>query len=100
MEDRPPGQRTDQWLFVRLRAQHSDKCLALVGEQFEPGTDIVQADCADQTADWTLRGSGDRFLIKSEHCVGVAGGSRRNGSAVVYQECTENSPKWLFKPWE
>ena len=66
------------------------------------GTDVVQADCADQemSTDWMLYGSGDRFLITSEHCAEVAGGSRRNGAPVVYENCTENSPKWLFKPWQ
>jgi hypothetical protein len=52
------------------------------------------------STDWMLYGSGDRFLITSEHCAEVAGGSRRNGAPVVYENCTENSPKWLFKPWQ
>ncbi|WP_406065820.1 RICIN domain-containing protein [Streptomyces sp. NBC_01077] len=103
LEDRPPGKRdTDHVLFVKLRAQHSDKCLAMAGDNFEPGSDIVQGDCSDQnlTTDWQMIGHGDRFEISDQHCVGVAGGSHRNGTPVVYQTCTENSPRWLFKPWE
>lgn len=103
LEDRPAGQQdTDHVLFVRLRAQHSDKCLALAGDNFEPGSDIVQADCSDENllTDWEMTGHGDRFEISDQHCVGVAGGTHRNGTPVVYQTCTDNSPKWLFKPWE
>lgn len=101
LEDRPAGQRnTDHLLFVRLRAQHSDKCLALAGDNFELNTDIVQADCLQQNfVDWTMTGSGDRYEISNQHCVGLAGGSHRNGTPIVYQACTKNSPKWLFKPW-
>ncbi|KOG13824.1 MULTISPECIES: RICIN domain-containing protein [Streptomyces] len=47
LEDRPPVQQTDHILFVKLRAQHSDKCLALAGDRFEAGSDIVQADCSE-----------------------------------------------------
>ncbi|WP_157856533.1 MULTISPECIES: hypothetical protein [Streptomyces] len=47
-----------------------------------------------------MTGHGDRFRIDSEHCVGVPGGNHGNGTTVVYEACTENSPKWLSKPWQ
>ncbi|MFD0367582.1 RICIN domain-containing protein [Streptomyces sp. NPDC127114] len=102
LEDRPADQQTDHVLFVKLRAQHSDKCLALAGDRFDPGVDIVQADCSDQnlSTEWGLTGHGDRFEIGSEHCVGVPSGKQRNGTPVVYQACTESPPKWSFKPWQ
>ncbi|WP_406511113.1 RICIN domain-containing protein [Streptomyces sp. NBC_00161] len=102
LEDRPVGKRADHILFVKLRAQHSDKCLALAGDRFELDTDVVQADCADPEAstEWMLNGSGDLFLIASEHCAGVANGSRHNGAPVVQQDCDRNPQKWRFTPWE
>ncbi|WP_329191547.1 MULTISPECIES: RICIN domain-containing protein [unclassified Streptomyces] len=102
LEDRPASQQTDHILFVKLRAQHSDKCLVLTGDRFELGGDIVQADCSDQNlnTEWGLEGHGDRFEIGDVHCVGVAGGRHRNGTPVVYQARTEKCPKWLFKPWQ
>ncbi|MGW6688022.1 RICIN domain-containing protein [Streptomyces sp. NPDC054961] len=103
LEDRPAGQRdTDHVLFVRLRAQHSDKCLALVGDNFEPGSDIVQADCSnrDLRTDWSMTGHGDRFEISDQHCVGVGGVKHHNGTPAVYQACTEKSPKWRFTSWQ
>ncbi|CAM5652349.1 RICIN domain-containing protein [Streptomyces avidinii] len=102
LEDRPVGKRTDHILFVKLRAQHSDKCLALAGDRFEKDSDVVQADCSDVEAstDWTLNGSGNLFLIESEHCLGVPDGSSRRGAPVVQQDCDGNPQKWRFDPWE
>ncbi|WP_159402148.1 hypothetical protein, partial [Streptomyces katrae] len=102
LDDRPAGQRgTDHVLFRRLQAQHSDKCLALAGDNFELDTDIVQADCSyENYVDWTLTGRGDRYEISQQHCVGLAGKTPRNGTPVDYQACTAATPKWLFKPWQ
>ncbi|MBT2406486.1 MULTISPECIES: RICIN domain-containing protein [unclassified Streptomyces] len=100
--DRPAG-KLEHGLLVKIRAQHSDKCLAVAQDSLELGADTVQADCGDMTttATWWLNGSGDLYSIEGEHCVSVEHASARKGADVVQGDCEGSSrQKWRFTPWE
>jgi poly(beta-D-mannuronate) lyase len=86
----------------RLRAAHSDKCLAIAGASGDDRARLQQFTCSREPEQhFELRdvGSGryDVVAVHSQKCIEVAGNSNGNGVGIQQARCSGVDPqRWTF----
>ena len=95
--------RGQEFVNARLVAEHSGKCLSVVGQSGADGASVIQRPCTgtpDQTIRLEAAADGEHFRLRPQHsnsCLDVAEGARGDGGAIVQWACWGEAANQLWR---